>query len=238
MKPFIDSSFWSDPDIETAKPGVKLAALWLITNPRTSLIGLCESSLARFELETGLKAEVLARALEALPRAFKKFGNTVFVTRYIQHQFGRGDKLKRNNFFVALRSLFGNVKDEELREYFLAEYPEFDTEPERASQGLVKPKEGREGEDRKGRGSAEGVKKPALGEVVEYGKEIGMSPEQVGAWYDHFESNGWRVSGKTPMRDWRAGLRNGRRYIKTLPNGSGSPPPKTGLENIRIVPSA
>lgn len=143
MKPFIDSSFWSDPDIESSKPGVKLAALWLITNSQTTLLGICGASTARFEFETGLKPEALEGALQALPRAFKRFGSVIFLSRYIHHQFGRGDKLKKNNFFVALRSLFDAVKDEELRDFILFEYPEFKpsiTPP----QGLTKPKEGRE----------------------------------------------------------------------------------------------
>ena len=59
MKPFIDQSFWSDPDIEAAKTGVKLAALWLITNTQTSLLGVCGASAARFTFETGLPPEAL-----------------------------------------------------------------------------------------------------------------------------------------------------------------------------------
>lgn len=28
------------------------------------------------------------------------------------------------------------------------------------------------------------------------------------AWMDHFESNGWRVGGRSPMLDWKASIRN------------------------------
>jgi hypothetical protein len=31
---------------------------------------------------------------------------------------------------------------------------------------------------------------------------------EAAAFCDHYESNGWRVSGKTPMADWRAAFRN------------------------------
>ena len=59
VKPMIDPAFWSDPDIEGAKSGVKLAALWLITNPQTSILGLCNASPLRFTFETGLPAKPL-----------------------------------------------------------------------------------------------------------------------------------------------------------------------------------
>lgn len=31
------------------------------------------------------------------------------------------------------------------------------------------------------------------------------------SFYDHFQSNGWKVGGKTPMRDWQAAARNWQR---------------------------
>lgn len=48
---------------------------------------------------------------------------------------------------------------------------------------------------------------PTLEEVAAYVKEreLQMDPE---AFFDHFTANGWRVSGKTPMKDWRAAVRN------------------------------
>jgi hypothetical protein len=157
MKPLIDQAFWSDPDIERNKPGVKLTALWLITNSQTSLLGVCGASVSRFEFETGIKGEGLQRALEALPRAFTQFGDVIFVRNYIRHQFGTGEKLMRNNFFTALRSLFNSVKDDELKAAILKEYPEFGEGLTKGLpspyQGLTKPKDGK---DRKEGGSVRG----------------------------------------------------------------------------------
>lgn len=159
----IDQAFWSDPDIEASKAGVKLAALWLITNSQTNLLGICGASEARFKFETGLPIDALERALEALPRAFKRFGGLVFVRNYIRHQYGTGERLTRNNFFVSLRSLYLSVKDEGLREAIEAEYPEFshpyEPQARRASEGLTKPK-GREEKGSTGqKGSPEGKPK-------------------------------------------------------------------------------
>lgn len=67
-------------------------------------------------------------------------------------------------------------------------------------------------------GGAGGRKKPTLEEAKAYGAEIAMAPTEVESWYDHFESNGWRVGGKTAMKDWKAAMRNGKRHAITAPN--------------------
>lgn len=50
---------------------------------------------------------------------------------------------------------------------------------------------------------------PALEEVKAYAEEIGC--DEYEAFYDHFQSNGWKVGGRSPMKDWRAALRNWNR---------------------------
>lgn len=43
------------------------------------------------------------------------------------------------------------------------------------------------------------------------------------AFFDHFESNGWKVGGRAPMKDWRAAARNWMRRQKNFekPNQGG-----------------
>ena len=54
--------------------------------------------------------------------------------------------------------------------------------------------------------------KPDVGQVAEY--MIERSVPKRGAQYeaetfcDHYESNGWKVGGKSPMKDWKAAVRN------------------------------
>jgi len=136
----------------------------------------------------------------------------VFVRNYVRHQFGTGDKLVRNNFFVALKSQFLSVKDEKLQDFILAEYPEFQQALTKPFQGLTKPKDrkgrGGTGEDQKG--DARG-KPESRSDVDAYAAEIGMSKADVDSWFDHFEANGWKVGGKAAMKDWQAALRNGQR---------------------------
>ena len=54
--------------------------------------------------------------------------------------------------------------------------------------------------------------KPTLDEVRAYclERKNGIDPE---AFIDHYDSNGWRV-GKSPMKDWRAAIRNWERQRK------------------------
>ncbi len=54
-------------------------------------------------------------------------------------------------------------------------------------------------------------KPPSVADGLAYAKEIGWSQKEFEGWYDHFQSNGWKVGGKAPMKDWKAAMRNGAR---------------------------
>ena len=53
------------------------------------------------------------------------------------------------------------------------------------------------------RNKPEGVEK-----VTEYFSTISGTPQDAQAFFDFFTSNGWLVSGRSPMRDWKAAARN------------------------------
>jgi hypothetical protein len=45
--------------------------------------------------------------------------------------------------------------------------------------------------------------------------------EDIRQWFDHFNSNGWLVGGKSEMKDWKSAARNGfRRWRTKKPNGA------------------
>lgn len=52
---------------------------------------------------------------------------------------------------------------------------------------------------------------PHRQEVHLYASELGMPAKEADKFFDYFESNGWRVGGRSPMKDWKAALRNWRR---------------------------
>ena len=43
-------------------------------------------------------------------------------------------------------------------------------------------------------------------EIFFQGKNIATTEAQK--FFNHFESNGWKVGGKSPMKDWKAAARN------------------------------
>lgn len=47
-------------------------------------------------------------------------------------------------------------------------------------------------------------------EVYEFGAELRLPRVECEKFWLHFENNGWRQSGKTPMKDWKLALRNWR----------------------------
>jgi len=79
---------------------------------------------------------------------------------------------------------------------------------------------------------------PDSSEVFDYMLTRGIPPtvasEESEKFVDHFTSNGWRVSGKTPMKCWMASVRNWSRNIKQpmgVTNGSqnGNQPRQTSM---------
>ncbi len=69
-----------------------------------------------------------------------------------------------------------------------------------------KEKEKGKSEDRAAR--AQASKPASLVEVEAYAREVGMSSTEAVKFFDHFEANGWRQGGRTPLRDWQAAARN------------------------------
>lgn len=50
--------------------------------------------------------------------------------------------------------------------------------------------------------------KPTLEELENYFQSREGPVEEAQRFFNHFESNGWRVGGKSPMKDWKAAVRN------------------------------
>ena len=49
---------------------------------------------------------------------------------------------------------------------------------------------------------------PELEKVITYFRIEGFSEIEARKFFNHFESNGWRVGGKSPMKNWHAAARN------------------------------
>lgn len=69
---------------------------------------------------------------------------------------------------------------------------------------------------------------PSLSDVTEYAIERGDPPDQAEAFIDHYTSNGWKVGGRSAMKDWRASWRN---WMRRRNDGDFSPSKKPPDEN-------
>lgn len=66
--------------------------------------------------------------------------------------------------------------------------------------------------------------KPTKEEAIAYASEIGL--ETPDNFFDYYESNGWKIGGKAPMKDWKAAMRRwhqnnfqpSRQQAKNQPN--------------------
>ena len=56
---------------------------------------------------------------------------------------------------------------------------------------------------------------PTLDECKAYAASKGLAMD-VAHFHDHYASNGWKISGRAPMKDWRAAMRNWARCEKTV----------------------
>jgi hypothetical protein len=61
--------------------------------------------------------------------------------------------------------------------------------------------------------------KPSLNDIKIYMDELQI-PDQAEAFFDYYNSNGWKIGGKASMKDWKSACRNWKRnqlkYSKTV----------------------
>ena len=75
---------------------------------------------------------------------------------------------------------------------------------------------------------------PSLDSIKDFFKELKHS-DQVEPFFDHFSSNGWKVGGKAPMKDWKAAARNWcRRNFNDKPKKSVSTPEFTVESEVKV----
>lgn len=84
----VSTAFWSDPFIEDLTPNEKLLFLYLVTNEKTNMLGIYESSIKKIAFETGLKKEEVNKALKGFERVnkVKYINNFVILINFMKHQ--------------------------------------------------------------------------------------------------------------------------------------------------------
>jgi hypothetical protein len=65
--------------------------------------------------------------------------------------------------------------------------------------------------------------RPTRADWSAYAKEIGWGTTDAESAFDYYESNGWKIGGKTPVKDWRACARNCQRRNQTTTKKENKP---------------
>ena len=71
------------------------------------------------------------------------------------------------------------------------------------------------------------MQRPELSSVITFFKLESFSEIEARKFFNHFESNGWRVGGKSPMKNWHAAARNWM-----LNSQKFNPPSKPGSPHL------
>lgn len=73
---------------------------------------------------------------------------------------------------------------------------------------------------------------PALEIVKDYFSKIHGTDTDAERFYDHFQANGWKVGGKSPMKDWQAAARNWMRHKPEFDKPANTPTHETRKPNF------
>jgi hypothetical protein len=84
----VSTAFWSDPYVEGLTPTQKLLFLYLITNEKTNMIGIYESSSRKISFETGINEADVKKSLDQFTKdgKVKSVGNWILLANYMKHQ--------------------------------------------------------------------------------------------------------------------------------------------------------
>lgn len=139
MDAIIKGSFWTDHRIEEAPAEIKLACLWLVTNPSRDLCGFTQVSNKRFTFEAALLPEFLEGACKGLPSSFVEVSPGVFfAVNFLRHQFGKGGKLSLGNKVVIAAARHAAKLRKPLKVAFFEAYPELSELVENEAKKLVR----------------------------------------------------------------------------------------------------
>ena len=72
------------------------------------------------------------------------------------------------------------------------------------------------------KGARNKFQKPTVEQVRAFAAENDLPTADVEKFWDHYESNGWRVGGRSPMKNWQAAFRNWLRRSPEFKRGASA----------------
>lgn len=101
----VATAFWSDPFIESLTPTEKLLFLYLITNEKTNMLGIYETSINKICFETGIDKNSINKSIELFESAGKirYINNHIILLKFLKHQnFNTNMKISAIRLFNTL----------------------------------------------------------------------------------------------------------------------------------------
>jgi hypothetical protein len=234
----VASTFWTDPKIAEFSAEDRYMMLYLLTNPRTTLAGTMELNYRQIAFEIGHSVESAVCIIRRLDEKHKVImlsenTNEILIKNWYKYNWAGGSP----KVLTAVKNVVKWVKNEEFKAYILGKVGEFEKRKEAkennkltntytetytytetdtdtdtdVSVGYEYPIDTLSDEttEPKEKPKRKKFMKPPVEEIKAYCAE---RKNQIDAeyFYDHYEGNGWKI-GKTPMKDWKATVRNWER---------------------------
>lgn len=224
----IDPRIWADEKFRRLSQSDKLIALHCLTSAQTNRIGIFYLSPGLAIEQLGMKpdgyAKGMRRVCDTLGWGIDEVVNVLFMPTWWKYNGGVGHLTIRGylddlhevpqtplqQHFMANRVYLSDRESTELdtlaipmpRVSAQETETETETEQEQDTETETKPPKAPAPAPPK----SKTFQKPTVEEVRAYCLERnkGIDPQQF---CDHYDSNGWRVGGKAPMKDWKAAVR-------------------------------
>ena len=213
----VNTKFWDDNYISGLPKEEKLLFIYLLTNALTNISGVYEIQDRRIIFDTGLTQG----ELDVAKLKFTKDGKIVFaegwvgIVNFTKHQ--RPNPKVNKGILIALQSAPKSLVEKMSIDYDrlsivydVLSHSNTNSNSNSNSNTNSKNKRERSAERTPTpiKEKKEVVKfiKPTLDEVKAYciERKNTVNPQKF---IDHYESNGWKVGGKSAMKDWKASVR-------------------------------
>jgi len=74
---------------------------------------------------------------------------------------------------------------------------------------------------------------PTPDQVRDYFFEIGVNGQEFERFHDYYQANGWKIGGKSKMKDWKASCRNWKKNIAKFNTEKNATGKKTGEQRMQ-----
>lgn len=192
---FTETNKWSDPWFQSLTHGSKLLFMYLCDRCNTA--GFYEENMREACFHLGITDDQYKGALKGLERGIISVDGWLWVKNFLRHQ--KNKDLNPEN--LAHRGVI-RLLQEQLDRF--SSNPDFQSfiAPLEALFRVSCNSKGKEGEEVKEKRSK--FTKPTVDQVQEEmtRQEVVNPKEEAKMFIAHFSSNGWKIGGKAPMKDW------------------------------------